>query len=230
MADHSDDEGTRGGERAHDQASATMNIFDWRSASKEEVAAFVEQRKEDYKDKHLYDFVLWELFKEDFEGFTEEAFEKVGKSKASGLRLLLRTHGVWVQHDRGKNLYPSLCSTLQEDKPAIWPMEEIHEHKDKYGQFISGLINTRLRELKQANQFLQTPQTTRTVQYETPTGRTSTPSTAEEQLERDQAESNMTLNMPPTNMPIPNMPPPNMSQNMPSNMPIRNEPTSKGYG
>ena len=36
--------------------------------------------------------------------------------------------------------------------------------------------------------------------------------------------------MPLTNMPIPNMPPPNMSQNMPSNMPIRNEPTSKGYG
>ena len=58
MADHSDDEGTRGGERAHDQASVTMNIFDWRSASKEEVAAFVEQRKEDYKDEHLYDFAL----------------------------------------------------------------------------------------------------------------------------------------------------------------------------
>ena len=62
MADYSDDEGTRGEERAHAQANATTNIFDWKSASKEEVAAFVEQRKEDYKDEHLYDFVLWELF------------------------------------------------------------------------------------------------------------------------------------------------------------------------
>ena len=63
MADHSDDEGIRGGERVPAQASATTNIFDWRSASKEEVATFVEQQKEDYKDEHLYDFALWELFK-----------------------------------------------------------------------------------------------------------------------------------------------------------------------
>ena len=94
--DYSNNKGIRGGERAYAQVSATTNIFDQRSASKEEVAAFVEQRKEDYKDEHLYDFVLWELFKEDFKGFTEEVFEKVGKSKVLGLRVLLRTHGVWV--------------------------------------------------------------------------------------------------------------------------------------
>ena len=57
-SDHSDDEGIRGGERAYAQASTTTNIFNWRSASKEEVAAFVKQRKEDYKDEHLYDFAL----------------------------------------------------------------------------------------------------------------------------------------------------------------------------
>ena len=44
----------------------------------------------------MYNFVLWELFKEDFKGFTEEVFKKVGKSKALGLCLLLRIHGVWV--------------------------------------------------------------------------------------------------------------------------------------
>ena len=108
MADHLDDEGTKGGERAYNQASTTMNIFDWRSALKEEVAAFVEQQKEDYKDEHLYDFVLWELFKEDFKGFTEEAFEKVGKSKASGLRVLLRTYRVWVQYILATIMYIAL--------------------------------------------------------------------------------------------------------------------------
>ena len=96
MADYLDNKGIRGGERAYTQASATTNIFDWRSASKEEVAIFVKQRKEDYKDKHLYDFVLWELFKEDFKGFIKEAFKKVRKSKALGLRLLLRIYRVWV--------------------------------------------------------------------------------------------------------------------------------------
>ena len=41
MADHSDDKGIRGGERAYNQVSTTINIFNWRSALKEEVAAFV---------------------------------------------------------------------------------------------------------------------------------------------------------------------------------------------
>ena len=61
---------------------------------KEEVTTFIKQQKEDYKDKHLYNFILWELFKEDFKGFTKEAFKKIGKSKALGLHLLLKTHGV----------------------------------------------------------------------------------------------------------------------------------------
>ena len=96
MADHSDNKGIKGGERAHNQANITMNIFNWRSALKEKVTAFIKQQKEDYKDEHLYNFILQELFKEDFKGFTKEAFKKVGKSKASGLYLLLKTYRVWV--------------------------------------------------------------------------------------------------------------------------------------
>ena len=41
MADYLDDKGIRGGERAYNQANATTNIFNWRSALKEEVTAFV---------------------------------------------------------------------------------------------------------------------------------------------------------------------------------------------
>ena len=41
MADYSDNKGTRGGERAHNQASTTINIFNWRSALKEEVTTFI---------------------------------------------------------------------------------------------------------------------------------------------------------------------------------------------
>ena len=73
-----------------------MNIFNWRSALKEEVAIFIKQQKEDYKDKHLYNFILQELFKEDFKGFTKKAFKKVGKSKVLGLYILLRIYKVWV--------------------------------------------------------------------------------------------------------------------------------------
>ena len=73
-----------------------MNIFNWRLALKEEVAAFIKKQKEDYKDEHLYNFTLQELFKEDFKGFTKKAFKKVGKSKASRLYLLLKIYRVQV--------------------------------------------------------------------------------------------------------------------------------------
>ena len=73
-----------------------MNIFNWRSASKEEVTAFIKQQKEDYKDEHLYNFVLQELFKKDFKGFTKKAFKKVRKNKVLGLYLLLKIYRVWV--------------------------------------------------------------------------------------------------------------------------------------
>ena len=41
MADYLDDKGIRGGERAYNQVSTTTNIFDWRSALKKEVTAFI---------------------------------------------------------------------------------------------------------------------------------------------------------------------------------------------
>ena len=63
---------------------------------KEEVTTFIKQQKKDYKDKYLYNFILWELFKEDFKGFTKEVFKKVGKSKVLGLYILLRIYRVWV--------------------------------------------------------------------------------------------------------------------------------------
>ena len=42
MTDYSDDEGIRGEERVSAQASATINIFNWRLALKEKVATFIE--------------------------------------------------------------------------------------------------------------------------------------------------------------------------------------------
>ena len=96
MADYLNNKGLRGGERAYTQVSATINIFNQRLALKKEVTIFIKQRKEDYKDEYLYKFVLQELFKEDFKGFTKEVFEKVRKSKILGLRLLLRIYRVQV--------------------------------------------------------------------------------------------------------------------------------------
>ena len=43
MADHSDNKGIKGGEKAYNQASITTNIFNWKSALKEEVTVFIKQ-------------------------------------------------------------------------------------------------------------------------------------------------------------------------------------------
>ena len=43
MADHLNNKEIRGGERAYNQASTTINIFNWRSALKEKVTAFIKQ-------------------------------------------------------------------------------------------------------------------------------------------------------------------------------------------
>ena len=96
MADYSDNKGIRGGEKVYNQVNTTINIFNWRSALKEEITIFIKQQKEDYKDKHLYNFALQELFKKDFKGFTKEVFKKVGKNKILGLHLLLKTYRVQV--------------------------------------------------------------------------------------------------------------------------------------
>ena len=43
MADHLNNKGIKEGERAYNQVSVTMNIFNWRLALKEEVTAFIKQ-------------------------------------------------------------------------------------------------------------------------------------------------------------------------------------------
>ena len=41
MADHLDNKGIKGEERAYNQASITTNIFNWRSALKEKITIFI---------------------------------------------------------------------------------------------------------------------------------------------------------------------------------------------
>ena len=43
MADHSNNKGIKGEERAYTQINTTINIFNWKLASKKEVAAFIKQ-------------------------------------------------------------------------------------------------------------------------------------------------------------------------------------------
>ena len=43
MVDYLDNKGIKKGEKAYDQTSATINIFNWRSALKEKVAIFIKQ-------------------------------------------------------------------------------------------------------------------------------------------------------------------------------------------
>ena len=43
IVDYLDNKGIKGGERAYNQTSTTINIFNWKSALKEEITIFIKQ-------------------------------------------------------------------------------------------------------------------------------------------------------------------------------------------
>lgn len=77
---------------------------------------------------------LWETFREEFEGFTEEDFRRgTTNFQLRKLRALLRRRGVWVMKDERVTIAKSLYTTLQEDKPTPWTEDEVNNCYDKEG-------------------------------------------------------------------------------------------------
>ena len=76
---------------------------------------------------------LWETFREEFEGFTEEDFRRRTTIQLRKLRALLRRQGVWVMKDKRVTIAKSLFATLQEDKPTPWTEDEVKDCYNKEG-------------------------------------------------------------------------------------------------
>ncbi len=82
-----------------------------------------------YKNRKGED--LWQIFHEDFEGFTYDIFKLGHRVAVRELREQLVIQGVWVKGPRGAISYAkTLQECLDEDTPAEWTEEAINEkHK-----------------------------------------------------------------------------------------------------
>jgi hypothetical protein len=88
----------------------------------------------------LQDDNLWEVFKDDFPGFTTETFKNCHPIDIQRLRLLLRTNGVWVLKDPRTTVAQSLYNTLSEQVQSEWPEDDIKQRLDSGKKFNSARI------------------------------------------------------------------------------------------
>ena len=73
---------------------------------------YVDKKTNRYINRDDDDEVLWERFKEDFEGWDKERFNQVTKSYARKLRYTLYKRGVWFPMDNNLSLSRELFDNL----------------------------------------------------------------------------------------------------------------------
>lgn len=93
---------------------------------------YIKECMSGYEENGNFDRILWEYFTEDFADWTEEQFRIFGNPIVRWLRDFLRSRGVWVYIDRGREritMAAALAATLAETEPTKWTEEEI---RDRY--------------------------------------------------------------------------------------------------
>jgi hypothetical protein len=91
---------------------------------------YIEYKILEYEYYDFLDADLWEQFKEDFMGFTEESLKaSTLLSFTRRLRTLLRNRGIWVLKDKNITIAKSLSNTIKEEDQIQWTQEELLEHK-----------------------------------------------------------------------------------------------------
>ena len=89
-----------------------------------EVKAFVDWRLSIYEKKGWKRFDLWESFVDDFESFTKEILNDLGKDQLKEIRDYLRENGVYVRKEARKSIADGLLGTIHEPTPSKWPTND----------------------------------------------------------------------------------------------------------
>jgi hypothetical protein len=113
----------------------------------EHISEYIRYKTIEYKTTDLKDSDLWEVFKEDFTGFTVEIFKSCIPADIRNLRKLLRKNGVWVIKDRNVLVAQSLFNMLQEEEPTEWTTEAVTAHLADDGGFNSVKLEPIVQEI-----------------------------------------------------------------------------------
>ena len=117
------------------------------STTVEHISEYIRYKTIEYKTTDLKDSDLWEVFKEDFTGFTVETFKSCIPADIRNLRKLLRKNGVWVIKDRNVLVAQSLFNMLQEEEPTEWTTEAVTAHLADDGGFNSVKLEPIVQEI-----------------------------------------------------------------------------------
>ena len=95
------------------------------SVTNEDINTYILSRLFWYGDERLMGAILWESFKEDFEGWNIDNFKRADKDLLKKMRNFLLTRGVLVQRKPGVLVAKTLANLAMEEKPSEWTNGEI---------------------------------------------------------------------------------------------------------
>lgn len=131
---------------------------------KNAVYEYMDHKLTEYEHDGFTDQDMWEQFRDDFTGFTEEHFKVGGPTMLRKLRNLLCKQGVWILRSTRVTIAKSLQNTIQEETPTEWTQEEVAAHFKSFGAFNSIQLNSSVGlqsllpvQLSQPVQALQQP-------------------------------------------------------------------------
>jgi hypothetical protein len=94
---------------------------------------FVQTTIISYDRENLKNDTLWEQFRENFVGWTEDDFKsEILNIRLRRLRNVLRKRDVWVLKDSQMTIAKSLIRTLEEEHLTPWIEEEIFNSAEKF--------------------------------------------------------------------------------------------------
>ena len=111
-------------------ATSVMNTEKWETGINatatdiKEVKAFVDWRLSIYKEKGWKGFDLWESFVDDFESFTKDILNDLGKDRLKEIRDYFRENGVYIRKEARKLIADGLLGTIYEPTPLKWPTDD----------------------------------------------------------------------------------------------------------
>ena len=88
-----------------------------------EVKAFVNWRLSIYKKKGWKGFDLWESFVDNFESFTKDILNDLGKDRRKEIRDYLRENRVYIRKEARKLIADGLLGAIHETTPSKWPTD-----------------------------------------------------------------------------------------------------------
>uniref|UniRef100_A0A093V206 Uncharacterized protein n=1 Tax=Talaromyces marneffei PM1 TaxID=1077442 RepID=A0A093V206_TALMA len=102
--------------------------FDPASAECKALEAYLTAKYDSYTREGVYDGVLWAVFKQDFQNWGLDKFNKVPFLCLQRMAIRLRTNGVCVSTDEPLKIAENLYSICQEKAPIPWSEKEAIYH------------------------------------------------------------------------------------------------------